>query len=317
MYSDVEIHDAGMLAVGDGNELYWEARGNPDGKPAVCLHGGPGTGSLPGWTRFFDPRRYRIVLLDQRGCGRSTPSAADPATDLSVNTTQHLVADLERLREHLGIPRWLVFGGSWGSTLGLAYAQAHPERVSELVLFNVVTTTEREVRWVTRDMGRVFPEEWERFLDGVPRQERAGNLAAAYARLLADPDHAVREQAARQWCAWEDTHVATHPGYEPDPRFEDPDYRMVFARLVTHYWSNAGFLPDGALLRGIPRIANIPAVLVTGRLDISGPPNIAWELARDWPAAILVLVSDSGHGNDDPTTTQALRDALDRFAVLH
>jgi proline iminopeptidase len=300
-----------MLPVGDGNEIYWEVYGNPAGKPAVCLHGGPGSPTR--WTRFFDASRYRVVLLDQRGCGRSTPSAADPATDLSVNTTGHLIGDLERLREHLAIDRWLVFGGSWGSTLGLAYAQAHPERVSELVLFSVVTTTEREVRWVTRDMGRVFPQEWQRFRDAVPAAERDGNLAAAYARLLADPDHEVRDQAARNWCAWEDTHVATFPGYEPDPRYEDPVFRMAFARLVTHYWANTAFLPDGALQRGMPRIAQTPAVLVTGRLDISGPPDIAWQLAQAWPAARLVL-ADSGHGFGDPSVSDALVAALDQFS---
>jgi proline iminopeptidase len=300
-----------MLPVGDGNEIYWEVWGNPDGKPAVCLHGGPGYPMRR--VRFFDAARYRVVLLDQRGCGRSTPSAADPATDLSVNTTAHLIGDLERLREHLAIDRWLVFGGSWGATLGLAYAQAHPERVCELVLVSVVTTTEREVRWVTRDMGRVFPQEWERFRDGVPHAERDGNLAAAYARLLADPDPEVRDQAARNWCAWEDTHVATFPGYEPDPRYEDPVFRMAFARLVTHYWANAAFLPDGALQRGMPRIAQTPAVLVTGRLDISGPPDIAWQLAQAWPSARLVL-ADSGHGFGDPSVSDALVAALDQFS---
>jgi proline iminopeptidase len=215
---------------------------------------------------------------------------------------------------HLGIDRWLVIGGSWGSTLGLAYAQAHPERVSELVLFSVVTTTDREVAWVTRDMGRVFPEQWERFRDGVAEVDRDGNLAAAYARLLADADPAVRERAARDWCTWEDTHVATVPGYEPDPRFEDPAFRMTFARLVTHYWANAAFLPDGALRSGIRRVAHIPAVLVAGQFDISGPPDIAWELSRSWPAARLVIVG-AGHGGGDGTTSEILVSALDAFAT--
>jgi proline iminopeptidase len=312
MYAETEPYASGWLSVGDGNQVYWEVCGNPEGKPAVCLHGGPGSGCAPWWRRFFDPNRYRIVLLDQRGCGRSTPSAADPGTDLSVNTTQHLIADIELLRKHLNIEKWLIFGGSWGSTLGLAYAQAHPERASELVLFSVVTTTAREAHWVTGEMGRIFPEEWQRFVEGVPPDQRDGNLPAAYARLLADPDPAVRDRAALGWCAWEDTHVATHPGHRPDPRYEDPAFRYLFARLVTHYWANAAFIPDGALQRGVARIAHIPAVLVTGRLDVSGPPDIAWRLARDWPGARLVLV-DEGHGARGGIAT-AVVDALDDFA---
>lgn len=312
MFPATEPYQHGLLPVGDGNAIYWEICGNPDGKPAVCLHGGPGSGCGPGWRRFFDPDRYRVVLVDQRGCGRSTPSAADPATDLSTNTTHHLIADLERLRAHLGIDAWLLFGGSWGTTLALAYAQAHPDRVTELVLFSVVTTTAREVAWVTRDMGRFFPEQWQRFVEVVPPDQRDGNLAAAYARLLADPDPAVRDRAARAWCAWEDTHVATYPGHRPDPRYEDPAFRYLFARLVTHYWANAAFLPDGALRQGVARIAHLPAVLVTGRLDLSSPPDVAWELTRDWPNADLVLLDD-GHGG--PTMSTVLVDALDRFAA--
>jgi len=307
-------YDQGMLDVGAGNRIYWEAVGNPDGKAAVCVHGGPGSGCGPSWARYFDPAKYRVILFDQRGCGRSTPNAADAGTDLSVNTTAHLVADLDRLRRHLGIDRWLVFGGSWGSTLGLAYAQAHPGDVSELVLFSVVTTTAEEVAWITRDMGRVFPAEWARFRDHVPEAERDGNLPAAYARLLADPDPAVRDEAARQWCAWEDTHVAVLPGHEPDPRYTDPRFRMQFARLVTHYWANAAFLPGGQLLAGAPKLTGIPGVLVTGRADVSSPPYIAWRLAQAWPDAELVIVDQAEHGTGHPGVKQALRDAIARFA---
>jgi proline iminopeptidase len=302
-----------MLDVGDGNEVFWQVHGDPQGKPAICLHGGPGSGCSPWWARFFDPDRYRVVLLDQRGCGRSTPRASDPSTDLSTNTTGHLIADIERLREHLGIPRWLVMGGSWGSTLGLAYAQAHPERVTELVLFSVVTTTQREVGWVTRDMGRLFPAQWERFRGRVPAAERDGNLAAAYCRLLSDPDPEVREAAARDWCDWEDTHVALAPGHQPDPRFADPTFRMTFARLVTHYWAHGAFLDDGQLLRNIGRLHGIPGVLVTGQLDVSGPPDIAWRLAQAWPDAVFVLVP-AGHGAQ-PGVAEAVVKALDGFAT--
>ena len=302
--------ERGLLDVGDGHRVHWEQSGNPAGLPVVCLHGGPGSGCSPGWRRWFDPDRFRVVLLDQRGCGRSTPSAAD---DLRANTTHHLVADLERLRAHLGIERWMLFGGSWGSTLGLAYATAHPERVSAAVLFSVVTTSRREVEWVTRDMGRLFPAAWEEFRAGVPAAERDGSLVDAYARLLDSPSPEVRERAARDWCRWEDTHVAVTANHTPDPRYDDPVFRMVFARLVTHYWRHAAWLPEGALLRGVAALGDIPAVLVTGRMDVSGPPDVAWRLARAWPGAELVIVDDAGHGSGYPGMREALLAAVDRF----
>jgi len=311
-YPRIEPYDEGFLAVGDGNRLHWEVSGCPAGRPAVLLHGGPGAGSSPGMRRWFDPGAYRIASFDQRNCGRSTPSAADPAVDLSTNTTQALIEDIEALRTHLGIDRWTVAGGSWGTTLGLAYAQAHPERVAELVLAAVVTTTRAEVDWVTRAMGRVFPEAWARFRDGVPPADRDGDLAAAYARLLTSPDPDVRARAARDWCAWEDTHVSLGPGWEPDPRFGDPSFRAVFARLVTHYWSHAAFLPDGALLDGATRLAGIPGVLVHGRQDISAPADIPWELSRRWPDAELVIVGE-GHGGRG--MTEAVVAFTDRYAT--
>lgn len=314
LYPHTEPYDHGMLDVGDGQRLYWETCGNPAGKPALVLHGGPGSGASAGWRRYFDPAAYRVVLLDQRGCGRSTPHASDPAVDLATNTTDHLLADLERLREHLGIQRWLVLGGSWGSTLGLAYAEAFTERVSELLLFSVVTTTRREVEWVTREMGRVFPQEWERFRDGVPAQDRDGSLVDAYARLLADPDPAIRDRAARSWCAWEDVHVCLRPGHEGDPRYRDPRFRMAFARLVTHYWRHAGWRQEGQLVREASRLAGVPGLLVAGRLDVSGPPDVAWHLARVWPDAELVVVEGAAHGAGHPGTTGALVGATDRFA---
>jgi proline iminopeptidase len=313
LYPETEPYDRGMLDVGDGQLVYWEVCGNPDGKPAVVLHGGPGSGAGPWWRRYFDPAAYRLVLFDQRGCGRSTPDAAEPDIDLSTNTTHHLIGDIEQLRNHLGIERWLVFGGSWGATLGLAYAEQHPEAVSEIVLFSVTNTTQREVEWITREMGRIFPEEWARFRDGVPVDERDGNLAQAYSRLLHDRDPAVREKAARDWCDWEDTHVATHANYKPDPRYQDPVLRLRLARLVTHYWGHAGWLEDGILLREAGKLAGIPGVLVHGRLDISSPADTAWNLAQAWPDAELHLVEEAGHGTGVRSMSELVIAALDRF----
>lgn len=311
LYPPIEPYETGFLEVGTGHRLYWETCGNPDGKPAVALHGGPGSGSSPFWRRLFDPARYRIVVFDQRGCGQSTPSAGDITSDLATNTTHHLIADIERLREHLGIERWLVLGGSWGATLGLAYAQRHPERVTELVLFAVTNTSRREVDWITRQMGRLFPEEWEQFRDGVPEAERDGDLAAAYARLLADPDPAVREQAARAWCRWEDVHVSLAAGNDHFLENEDIAFQLTFARLVTHYWSNVAWLEDGELVRNAHKLAGIPGLLADGRLDVSGPPDIAWHINKGWPDAERIVVDAAGHGHGVEAHVIA---ATDRFA---
>lgn len=305
-------YDEGMLDVGDGHALRFEQSGNPDGLPAVVLHGGPGSGAGAGWRRYFDPARFRIVVFDQRNCGGSTPSAAAPVVDLSTNTTGHLVADIERLRGYLGIERWLVMGASWGTTLGLAYAQAHPDRVLAMAFGAVTSGSRREVEWVTRDMGRVFPREWERFVEVLPRGEREGNLAAAYSRLLHDPDPDVRERAAVEWCRWEDTHVSTMPGWAPDARYDDPDFRLTFARLVTHYWGHDCFLEDDAVLRGVEALREIPTVLVHGRLDVSSPLATAWELVRHWPEAELVVADDAGHGGG--SWSAELRGAVARVA---
>jgi proline iminopeptidase len=315
LYPKVEPHAHGMLDVGDRHRLYWEARGNPDGKPAVVLHGGPGSGCPPGLARCFDPAAYRVVLFDQRGCGRSTPHASEPDADLSTNTTAYLIADIEQLRDHLGVDAWLVFGGSWGTTLGLAYAQQHPHRVTQMILASVVTTTRREVEWVTRDMGRIFPEQWASFRNGVPPGQRGGSLVDAYSRLLHDPDPAVRDHAARQWCTWEDVHVSIPDGHSPDPRFDDPAYRLAFARLVTHYWRHAAFLEDGILLRRAHLLAGLPGVLIHGRLDISAPADIAWQLSRQWPGSELVLIEQGGHGGRHPGMREALLAATARFAT--
>ena len=302
-----------MLDVGDGHRIYWETHGNPDGKPVVVLHGGPGSGSSPLFAEMFNPDVYRVVLFDQRNCGRSTPHASDPAVDLSTNTTTALIRDCEQLRAHLGIEKWMVWGGSWGSTLALAYAEANPDRVTEMILVNVVTTTHFETEWVTRAMGRVFPEAWKGFIALVPEVANEGNIALAYSRLLEHSDQDVRERAARQWCEWEDTHVATYGGHHHDSRYDDAVFRMAFARIVTHYWSNAAFLEEGQLLRDAHRLADIPGVLITGRLDMSAPPDIAYELADAWPAAELVIIADAGHGAAQASTFAAICAATQRF----
>ena len=314
LYPEIEPYDHEMLNVGDGNLVYWEVCGSPAGKPAVVFHGGPGSSCVPGWRRYFNPAAYRVVLFDQRGCGRSTPHASDPAVELAANTTEHLMSDIEQLREKLGIARWLVVGGSWGSTLALAYAERHPERVSEMVLFSVVTTSRREVRWVTRDVGRYFPEKWARFQNGVHATDRDGDLVGAYYRLLHDPDPAVREKAAGEWCRWEDAHMAVRSDDRPDVRYEDPRFRMAFARLVTHYWFHAAFLEDGALLRDARRLAGIPGILVHGRMDISSPLDVPWHLSQAWPGSRLIVIDHAGHGAGQPGMQEAVVAAIDSFA---
>jgi len=313
MYPVIEPYQTGVLDVGDGHSLYWEVCGHPDGKPAVVLHGGPGSGCSPGMRRQFDPQRYRVVLFDQRNSGRSTPWAGEPEVELSANTTAHLVADVERLREHLGIDRWLVWGGSWGVTLAFAYAQAHPERVTELALAAITNGDRRETDWITRDMGRVFPREWHRFRDGVPAADRDGDLAVAYSRLLHDADPAVRARAAQDWCEWEDTHVSLAPGHEPSLAVADPGFQLAFARLVTHYWGNGCFLEPGQLLRDAHRLTGIPGVMVHGRFDVSGPLDTAWRMHAAWPDSELVVLGDAGHSGG--AMSGALVEALDRFAA--
>ncbi|MFA9431347.1 prolyl aminopeptidase [Egicoccus sp. AB-alg2] len=313
-YPAIEPYDAGLLDVGDGQQLYWETCGNPDGRPALVVHGGPGSGCTPGVRRLFDPDRCRIVLFDQRGCGRSRPHASEPVGDLSVNTTGHLVADMERLREHLGIDGWLLFGGSWGSTLSLAYAVHHPDRVSAAVLMAITTGRHAEVDWVASGVGRFFPAARERQLAALPEDERDGDTAAAYAALLADPDPDVHTPAARAWCDWEDAIIQLGDDTPPDPRYEDPRFRLAFARLVTHYFANRLFLDDGELLTGAAGLGHVPAVLVHGELDLQAPLDNAWQLHRAWPGSELVVIPFGGHGTGFAGMDEAIVEALDRFA---
>ncbi|MDP9864704.1 MULTISPECIES: prolyl aminopeptidase [Streptosporangium] len=313
-YPPIEPYDHGMLDTGDGNLVYWEVCGNPDGKPALVVHGGPGAGCSAGHRRTFDPERYRIILFDQRNCGRSTPHASDPAADMSLNTTEHLLTDMERLREHLGVDRWLLYGGSWGSTLILAYAERHPERVTEIVIPAVTMTRRSEIDWLYRGVGRFFPEEWERFRDGVPEADRDGDIVAAYARLMEHPDEKVREKAAIDWMTWEDVVVSMEPNGKRNPYSDRPPADLLaFVRICAHYFAHGAWLEEGVLLREAGRLAGIPGVLIHGRLDLSGPADTAWELARAWPDAELIIVDDSGH-TGSPTMRAEVLGAIDRFA---
>jgi proline iminopeptidase len=311
-YPEIEPYDSGLLEVGDGQRIYWETSGNPRGKPALVLHGGPGSGCTAGQRRSFRPDAYRIVLFDQRGAGRSAPRVT-ATTDLAANTTRHLVADVERLREHLGVDRWLVWGASWGVTLALAYAEAFPERVSEMVLVSVTMTRPGDIHWLYHETGRFFPTEWQHFRAGVPLAERDGDLVAAYYRLLnVQPDVEVRERAAKDWCDWEDAVQSLEESWVPNPRYADPAFRMTFARLVTHYFHHRAWLADGQLLREAHRLAGIPGVLIHGRLDLGGPPDVPWLLAQAWPGAELQLVR-TGHGGGREMTARIV-DATDRFS---
>lgn len=302
-----------MLEVGDGQAIYWETSGNPDGLAAVVLHGGPGSGCTAGARRLFDPRLYRIVLFDQRGCGRSRPRV-DVDTDLSANTTAHLVADLERLRHHLGIERWLIRGVSWGVTLGLIYAQAHPERVTATVMSSVTMTRPGDIHWLYHEVGRYYLEAWRRFRDGVPAAERDGDLVAAYHRLLnVQPDLDLRRSAAGDWCAWEDA-ASPMPDATPNFRYDDPAFRITFARIVTHYFHHKAWLAEDQILGDAHRLAGIPAMLIHGRGDLGGPLDVPWLLARNWPDAKLVVV-DTGHSGGDAMTAASV-DATNRFARL-
>ncbi|MFD9861076.1 prolyl aminopeptidase [Streptomyces alboflavus] len=312
LYPEIEPYDHGMLDVGDGNRVYWEVCGNPLGKPAVMLHGGPGSGCTPGFRRYFDPDAYRIVLLDQRGSGRSTPHASDPATDMSVNTTKHLLADLELLRRHLRVERWLVWGVSWGSALGLRYAQTYPDRVSELVLTGLATGSQAEVDLLTRGLGRVFPEAWAAFRDGVPEAERDGDLAGAYLRLLSSGDAEARARAARAWTDWETAFAMAAP--RSVARYEDPVFRAGFARTVTHYFANGHWLgEDGVVLRDAGALRGIPGVVVQGALDFGNLLGVPWRLQRGWRDGELVVVGDVGHDARAEGIAAALVRATDGF----
>lgn len=314
LYPEIEPYEQGLLDVGEGNLVYWETCGNPAGKAAVFLHGGPGSGCSEGQRRAFDPSAYRIILFDQRNCGRSTPHASEPDVDLAANTTQNLVADVELLRAHLGVDRWLMFGGSWGCTLALAYAEAHPGRVTELILGGVSTGRHSELDWLFRGgLSILLPQQWDRLVAGLPAAQRDGDIVTAYYRLLHDPEPEVRRRAAFEWCMWESATPNWPPTTELKKRYEDPAFALAFARLVTRYVSHDVFLENEILMRGAGALAGIPGVLINGRFDLQTPLGNAWELRRVWPRAELVVVDDAGHAGH-PGLTQELIRATDRFS---
>jgi proline iminopeptidase len=297
VFPPIEPFASGLLPVSHGNELYWETSGNPAGKPALHLHGGPGSGAMAGYRRHLDPAQHLIVGFDQRGCGRSRPLATDAAADPSTQTLTALIDDIEALREYLKVERWLVTGGSWGTTLALAYAQAHPDRVTELVLFAITTTSASEVEWITETVGCIFPREWARF-EAESGRTSAERVVDAYYRKLTDGSSHVRARAALAWCEWEDAHVSLDPHAAPDPRYRDAAFRELFATLVTHYWSHAASVERPGLIEGATVLAGIPGVLVHGRLDVSSPLETAWRLNQAWPGSELVVVDYEGHGGD-------------------
>ncbi len=310
LYPAIEPYDSGMLSVGNGHEIYYEQSGNPNGKPAVYLHGGPGGGSSPGQRRVFDPDCYRIVLFDQRGCGRSTPFAS-----LENNTTWDLVSDMEQLRMHLQIERWQVCGGSWGSTLALAYAQTHPDPVTELILRGIFTLRQSELDWYYQyGASRIFPDEWEKFLAPIPHTEHENLMQAYYQRLTGD-DKTTRLEAARAWSMWEGSTTNLYQRPEQIEHFGSEKFAIAFARIECHYFVNHGwFESDNWLIDNANKVAHIPTIIVQGRYDVCTPMATAWELSKAMPHAQFEIIADAGHAFDEPGISDALVVATDQFS---
>ena len=309
LYPEIEAYRTGRLKVSDLHEIYFEESGNPNGKPVVFLHGGPGGGSEPKQRRYFDPKAYRIVLFDQRGCGKSTPHAS-----LEENTTWDLVADIEKLREHLAIEKWLVFGGSWGSTLALAYAETHSTRVTELVLRGIFLLRRSELEWFyQRGASAIYPDAWEPYEALIPEAERSDMMAAYYKRLTS-PDEKVRHEAARIWSVWEGKTSCLAPNNDLVERMSAGEFAIAFARIECHYFVNGGWLDKGReLLANVDKIRKIPGVIVQGRYDVVCPAESAWALHRAWPEADLRIVQDAGHSAGEPGIAHELIEATDRF----
>ncbi len=312
LYPPIEPYEQGHLAVSSLHNIYFEQAGNPQGQPAVFLHGGPGAGIEPIHRQYFDPKLWRVVLFDQRGCGRSTPHA-----ELRENTTWDLVADIERLREHLGIERWMVFGGSWGSTLALAYSQTHPERCSSIILRGVFLLRRKELHWFYQEGANyIFPDAWEDYLAPIPPTGRS-DLLSAYQKRLTSQNKQIRLEAAQAWSRWEATTITLYPNPDLVNHFIAPNFAEAFARIENHYFVNGGFFnTDDQLLRNVDKIRHIPAIIVQGRYDVICPMLSAWDLHRAWPEAKFVLVSGAGHAISEPGIRSALLDATDHFAKI-
>jgi len=310
LYPGIEPFESGYLDTGEGHRVYWERCGNPDGAPAVFLHGGPGAGCSPAHRRLFDPARYCVTLFDQRGCGRSTPHAS-----LEANTTWNLVADVERLREKFAVDRWLVFGGSWGSTLALAYAETHPQRVSGLIVRGIFTLTQPELDWYYQGGAAwLFPDLWEAFLKPIPDAER-GDLMAAYHRRLTGESRAAQIEAARAWSLWEGATITLMPNDYAE-HYGEAHYALAFARIENHYFTHGGWLEPDQLIRDAGKLKDIPGVIIQGRYDVATPARSAWRLSKAWPQAKLEIVPDAGHAFDEPGILDRLVRATDGFASL-
>ena len=309
LYDPIEPFNTDRLKVSPIHELYYEQCGNPNGKPVVFLHGGPGGGISSDYRRYFDPDVYRVVLFDQRGSGKSTPHAS-----IEENTTWDLVADIERLRERLGISEWQVFGGSWGSTLALAYAETHPERVRELVLRGIFLCRPKEIRWFYQEgASEIFPDVWEEYLNVIPESER-DDMVSAYHRRLTSEDDAVRLEAARAWSIWEGSTSKLFFDPAMIEKFADPEFALAFARIECHYFmNNAFFSSDNYLIENVDRIRDVPAIIVQGRYDVVCPIRSAWDLHRAWPKAELRIIPDAGHSISEPGIIDALVGATDKF----
>ena len=311
LYPPIEPYETGFLEVGEGHSVYWEQSGNPRGKPALFVHGGPGGGGDVNARRFFDPSKYRIIVFDQRGSGRSRPHAS-----LEANTTWHLVADMETLRRRLGVERWLVFGGSWGSTLALAYAQEHVDAVSELVLRGIFLLRRQELDWFYQSgASMLFPEEWRQFVAPIPESER-GDLLSAYHRRLTSENATSRLTAARAWSVWEGATSSLKPNPDRARQFGADDFALALARIETHFFVNRGFFENECvLLDGVRDLRSIPAVIVQGRYDVVCPIETAWELHQRWSEADFRVVADAGHSAYEPGITAELVAATDRYAL--
>lgn len=309
-YPPIEPYHSGFLDMGDGHRIYYERAGTPGARPAVFLHGGPGGGINPDHRRFFDPARYDVLLFDQRGCGRSTPHAG-----LEANTTWHLVADIERLRQLVGCDRWLVFGGSWGSTLALAYAQTHPQRVDAMILRGVYTVTREEIDWYYQfGVSQMFPDAWQDFVAPIPPDER-GDMIAAYRWRLTSGDRHEQLTAARAWAIWEGRTIALLPAPDASDIFGDPHFALAFARLENHYFLHDCWLQPGQLLRDIGKLHGIPAQIIHGRYDMPCPLRTALDLHRAWPGSDLHIVEGAGHAATEPGILDRLIRATDHFAA--